>query len=49
MSYPRISSFKTASELRTYLAEAGIDLKLDDRLQVGAAPLRSIVSAFGQR
>ena len=40
MSYPRISSFKTAGELSTYLAEAGIDLKLDDRLQVGAdAPL----------
>ena len=40
MSYPRISSFKTAGELRTYLAETGIDLKLDDHLQVGAdAPL----------
>jgi NADPH2 dehydrogenase len=40
MSYPRISSFKTAGELRTYLTEAGIDLKLDDHLQVGTdAPL----------
>jgi hypothetical protein len=49
MSYPRISSFKTAREFSAYVAKAGIDLKLDDRLQVGAAPLRSIVSAFGQR
>ena len=40
MSYPRISSFKTADELSAYLAQAGIDLKLDDRLQIGAdAPL----------
>ncbi len=40
MTYPRISSFKTAGELSTCLAEAGIDLKLDDRLQVGSdAPL----------
>ncbi len=30
MSYPRISSFKTADELSAYLAETGIDLKLDD-------------------
>jgi NADPH2 dehydrogenase len=40
MSYPRISSFKTAGELRAYLTEAGIDLTLDDHLQVGTdAPL----------
>ncbi|MBM4313000.1 MAG: NADH:flavin oxidoreductase [Deltaproteobacteria bacterium] len=40
MAYPRISSFKTAGEFRAYLAQAGIDLELDDDLQVGAeAPL----------
>jgi len=40
MSYPRISSFKTAGELSAYLVEAGIDLRFDDRLQAGAdAPL----------
>lgn len=40
MSYPRISSFKTAGELRAYLTKTGIDLRLDDHLQVGEdAPL----------
>jgi NADPH2 dehydrogenase len=40
MPYPRISSFKTAGELRAYLAKTGIDLRLDDDVRVGTdAPL----------
>jgi 2,4-dienoyl-CoA reductase-like NADH-dependent reductase (Old Yellow Enzyme family) len=40
MSYPRVASFKTAEALRGHLAELGVELPVDDELEVGpAAPL----------
>ena len=46
MSYPRVSTFRTAEQFRARLQELGLDLPFDEAVQSGsqsplAAPLHS--------
>jgi len=54
MSYPRVSTFKTAEQFRGRLQELGLDMPFDETLQVGsdaplATPLQSVCGRIGNR
>ena len=54
MSYPRVSTFRTAEQFRARLQELGLDLPFDEAVQSGpqsplAAPLHSRCGPIGNR